>query len=152
MWIWSFSGVCKLRDNFKPRCAMSESHWWYLFHKEVKSWDSTAWFRIWLSQTPAYKRYLQMHLLTERFVFGFYNGFFFQFAGSKRERKARVDRHLSSRDQGLQPRREGTCRLLSIYLFIYFCLIIARQSLPPPRQVLFPYYHKRIRLVSRTSR
>ncbi len=34
---------------------MSESHWWYLFHKEVKSWDSTTWFRIWLFQTPAYK-------------------------------------------------------------------------------------------------
>ncbi len=22
---------------------MSESHWWYLFYKEVKSWDSTTW-------------------------------------------------------------------------------------------------------------
>ncbi len=25
--------------------SMSESHWWYVFHKEVKSWDSTVWFR-----------------------------------------------------------------------------------------------------------
>ncbi len=33
----------------------SESHWWYLFHKEVKSWDSTTWFRIWQSQTPTSK-------------------------------------------------------------------------------------------------
>jgi hypothetical protein len=24
---------------------MSESHWWYLFHKEVKSRDFTTWFR-----------------------------------------------------------------------------------------------------------
>ncbi len=48
---------------------MSESHWWYLFHKEVKSWDSTTWFRILQFQTPAWKRYLQMHLPTERFIF-----------------------------------------------------------------------------------
>ncbi len=26
---------------------MSGSYWWYLFHKEVKSWDSATWFRIW---------------------------------------------------------------------------------------------------------
>jgi hypothetical protein len=32
--------------------SMSESHWWYLFYKEVKSWDSTTWFRIWQFQTP----------------------------------------------------------------------------------------------------
>jgi hypothetical protein len=25
---------------------MSESHWWYLFHKDVKSSSSTTWFRI----------------------------------------------------------------------------------------------------------
>ncbi len=31
--------------------SMSESHWWYLFHKELKSWDSPTWFRIWKFQT-----------------------------------------------------------------------------------------------------
>ncbi len=35
--------------------SMSESHWWYLFHKEVKSLDSTTWFRIWQFQTLASK-------------------------------------------------------------------------------------------------
>ncbi len=49
--------------------SMSESHWWYLFHKEVKSWASTTWFRIWKFQTLASKLYLQMHLLVEPFVF-----------------------------------------------------------------------------------
>ncbi len=73
---WSFTGVRKLRVNSKPRFAfqqwnrgwycdkklkkapigmssMSENHWWYLFHKEVKSWDFTTWFRIWQFQTRA---------------------------------------------------------------------------------------------------
>jgi hypothetical protein len=49
----------------------AESHWWHLFHKKVKSWDSTTRFRIWQFQTPAWKQYLQMHLLAERFVFFF---------------------------------------------------------------------------------
>ncbi len=49
--------------------STSESRWWYLFHKEIKSWDSITWFKIWQFQTPAWKRYLQMHLLTERFFF-----------------------------------------------------------------------------------
>ncbi len=49
---------------------MTESRWWYLLHKEVKSWYSTTWFRIWQFQTPAQKRYLQMHLLAEPFVSG----------------------------------------------------------------------------------
>ncbi len=39
------------------------------FTKKVKSWDSTTCFRIWQFQTPAWKRYLRMHLLAERFVF-----------------------------------------------------------------------------------
>jgi hypothetical protein len=26
------------------KSSMSEGHWWYLFHREVKSWDSTAGF------------------------------------------------------------------------------------------------------------
>jgi hypothetical protein len=41
-----------------------------VFHKEVKSWASTTWFRIWLFQTPTWKLYLQMHLLAERLLFG----------------------------------------------------------------------------------
>ncbi len=45
---------------------MSESHWCYLFHKEVKSWDSTT--GIWRFQTTAQKWYLQMHLLAEYMV------------------------------------------------------------------------------------
>ncbi len=49
--------------------SMSESQCWHLFHKRVKSWDSTTWFRIWQFQTRAWKRYLQMHLLAKRFVF-----------------------------------------------------------------------------------
>jgi hypothetical protein len=62
-----------MRDNFKPRFAfqqnrvqswnkmlknaliwmgsVSASHWWYLFHQQVKSWDSTIWLRIWQFQT-----------------------------------------------------------------------------------------------------
>ncbi len=32
---------------------MSENHGWFLFRTEVKSWDSTTWFRIWQFQTPA---------------------------------------------------------------------------------------------------
>ncbi len=48
---------------------MLGSHRWYLFHKEVKSWDSTTWFRIWKFQTLAWKRYLHMHLLTEHLIF-----------------------------------------------------------------------------------
>ncbi len=56
--------------------STSGSHWCYLFHKEVKSWDSTTWFRIWQFQTPAWKRYLQKHPLAERFVFaGWWSGF-----------------------------------------------------------------------------
>ncbi len=34
---------------------MSESHWWYRFHKEVKSWGSTTWFRIWQFQSIIFK-------------------------------------------------------------------------------------------------
>jgi hypothetical protein len=48
---------------------MSESHWWHLLHREVKSGDWTTWFRIWQFQNVAWKRYLQMHLLAEQFVF-----------------------------------------------------------------------------------
>ncbi len=55
-----------------------ESHWWHLFHKEVKSQDSTTWLRL---QTMAIsnrrlKAVFQMHLLAERFVFwGWWSGF-----------------------------------------------------------------------------
>ncbi len=34
---------------------VSESHWWYLFHQEVKSWDSTTWFTILHYQTTTWK-------------------------------------------------------------------------------------------------
>ncbi len=46
-----------------------ESHWWYVFHKEVKSRDSTTWFRIWQFKTPAKKQYPQMRLLAEWSIF-----------------------------------------------------------------------------------
>jgi hypothetical protein len=57
--------------------SMWESHWWYLFHGEVKSRDTIIWFRIgqfhWIGvcrETPAWKWYLQMHLLAViRFLF-----------------------------------------------------------------------------------
>ncbi len=49
--------------------SMSGTNWCRLFHKDVKSWDSSTWFRIWNYQTPAEKKYLHMHLLAERFVF-----------------------------------------------------------------------------------
>ncbi len=48
--------------------SLAESRWWHLFHKEVKSWDSTTWFRIWQFQTPTEKRCFQLHLLAEQFV------------------------------------------------------------------------------------
>ncbi len=42
----------------------------------MKSWDTTTWFRIWQFQTPAWKRYLQKHLLARRFVsWGWWSGF-----------------------------------------------------------------------------
>jgi hypothetical protein len=49
--------------------SMSVSHWWYRFPREVKRWDSTAWFRIWQFQTPAWKRYFKMQFLAEWFIF-----------------------------------------------------------------------------------
>ncbi len=49
--------------------SISERHWWFIFHKEVKSWDSRTWFRIWKFWAPAWKQYLQMHLMAERFVY-----------------------------------------------------------------------------------
>ncbi len=36
--------------------------------REVKSWDSTTWFKIWQFQTPAWKQYPQMHLIAEHIV------------------------------------------------------------------------------------
>ncbi len=47
---------------------MSNSHWWYLFYREVnRSWDS---FKQRQFQTPVWKRYLWMHPPAERFVLG----------------------------------------------------------------------------------
>jgi hypothetical protein len=48
------SGITQVRAN---------KSWWCLFNKEVKSWDSTTWLRIWQFQTLAYMRYVQKHLL-----------------------------------------------------------------------------------------
>ncbi len=48
--------------------AMSESHWWFLFHKEVKSWGSTTCFRIWPFQILGLKIFKCISWL---------NGFFF---------------------------------------------------------------------------
>jgi hypothetical protein len=52
--------------------SMSWSNWWFLSYKEVKSWDSTTCFRIWQYQTSAWRRYLQMHLLDDQFVFSYW--------------------------------------------------------------------------------
>jgi hypothetical protein len=49
--------------------SISESHWWNLFHKEVKSWESTTWHSNLTISNPGLKRYPQMHLLAERLVF-----------------------------------------------------------------------------------
>ncbi len=49
--------------------SLSESNWWYLSRQEVKSLNTTTWFRIWHFQTLPQKRYLWMHLLAARFVF-----------------------------------------------------------------------------------
>jgi hypothetical protein len=40
------------------------------FTRKWRAKTITTWFRYWHFQTPALKRYLQMHLLTERFFFG----------------------------------------------------------------------------------
>ncbi len=37
--------------------SRSESHWWNLLYQELKSYYSSAWFRIWQFQTVAWKRY-----------------------------------------------------------------------------------------------
>ncbi len=42
---------------------MSESNWWYLFYKEVKSWDS---FEQRQFQTPVWKRYTVFEFISRR--------------------------------------------------------------------------------------
>jgi hypothetical protein len=64
-----FNSGMKMKNALLGLSSMSESHWWHLFHEEGKSWDSTTWFRIWQLQTPAWKPYLQKHLLANRFNF-----------------------------------------------------------------------------------
>jgi hypothetical protein len=49
--------------------SMSETYWWNLFHKEVKSWGSTTWLGTWKLQTPAEKRHLQRITLLNGWVF-----------------------------------------------------------------------------------
>ncbi len=56
--------------------SMSESHWWYLFHKEVKSWVSTTWFRIWQFQTTAKSSIFKcIFWLNGSFFWGWWSGF-----------------------------------------------------------------------------
>jgi hypothetical protein len=43
----------------------------FILQKKVESCDSTAWCRIEQFQTTAQTRYLQMHLLAERFIIFF---------------------------------------------------------------------------------
>jgi hypothetical protein len=47
------------------------------FTKKKKSCDSTTWLWIWHFRTPARKRYLQCHVMAERFLFLFYFLFYF---------------------------------------------------------------------------
>ncbi len=63
----------KLTSAFIWTRSMSESHWWYLFHKAVKSWDSTTWFRIWRFQTLGFKS------VSSKASSGWTIGFFFFF-------------------------------------------------------------------------
>jgi hypothetical protein len=59
---------CKKKLNKKPSLNDSDDRKPLVesIHKEVKSWDSTSWSRVWQYQTLAWKRdYLRMHLLAE---------------------------------------------------------------------------------------
>ncbi len=58
-----YTGIRSWKKVLIWMSSMSKSHWWYLFHKEVKSRDSKCSFRIWQLQTPAKERYLHTHLL-----------------------------------------------------------------------------------------
>ncbi len=60
---------CHTLQFYDLMSLVSESRWWYLIQKEVKSRDSRTWFRNCQFQTSAWKPYLQMLLLAERFVF-----------------------------------------------------------------------------------
>ncbi len=40
-------GIRSEKSTYFWMRSISEIYWWYLFHKEVKSRDSTTWFRIW---------------------------------------------------------------------------------------------------------
>ncbi len=57
--------------------SMSGSRRWYVLHrrKRKNSRDSTAWFRIWQFQTPAWERYLQLRVLVDGSFFGADTGF-----------------------------------------------------------------------------
>ncbi len=58
----------KLKIAFIWLSSISEIHLWFLFHKEAKSWEPAVWFIFYQFQSPAWNRYLQIHLLAECFV------------------------------------------------------------------------------------
>ncbi len=66
----SWNKKLKIKKALIWLSVMWESYWWHIVCEKVKSWDFTTWFRIWQFQTPAWKWYLQIHLLAERFGFG----------------------------------------------------------------------------------
>jgi hypothetical protein len=93
MWRLSITDVRELRDNFKRQSAFpkswhkqlkiapvwmsstSESQWWYLFHMEVKSRDSTTWFIFWWQfQIQDWNRHVEMNFLADLFLFFFFWG------------------------------------------------------------------------------
>ncbi len=111
--IWSWK-----KKNIIWVSSMSESHWWYLFYELVRSLDSGTWCRIWQFRTLAKKRYLQMHLLAEGFVFWeWWSGFF---------------------SEGVsRPIKWHQCRFLTFLFFcclhIYsLCIFVDRHSTPSP--------------------
>ncbi len=104
---WSFYGVRELIGKCQPHLAFQQwnrgwswhkklkksliwissmpgSRSWYLYHKNVKNWGSTACFRDWQVPTLVRSWYFSMHVLAERFVFG----------GDGRSFMKRVSRHI----------------------------------------------------------
>ncbi len=75
---WSKKKKKKLKDSLVWMSLKSDSIRWNLFQKEARRRDSTTWFGIWNFQTPSWRQYLQMHLLTERFFFGVKIGVFWK--------------------------------------------------------------------------
>jgi hypothetical protein len=87
---------------------MLERHYWYQFYEEVKSWDSTTWLIIGQIQISGSKRYLQLHLLSERFVFLIVT--------------ARVFRKMESRRMSWYQRRLFSCQIVSCLHIYSLCV------------------------------